>query len=511
MARSTQSRASGRDIALVNDKDSLFGDEPQVRRTGPTEPKPPQLGRSDGATPLVTTTGDPVFSSEIAAAVERIVAALQSPRTVMADDQPDSLAAVEKAETSKEVKAARPEAEPPPPATPVYDAAEVPVARQLSHTDAAQLSGALLEPPVHPAEPVAAEHSTDPPVHVDASIGEHRAATAPTEQTAFPALDPLVDASATDAYAIQLDPVATDAQPAAVAVDMEDATDQTRLDPVGFDAAPVGRPSRDFTRALQDKQRVPGITNDWRWDKIRTAARYAGMTAIAWMGAVLLLIGIYRFVDPPVSNLMVYQWLTGVDVDRRWVPIDRISPQLVRAVIISEDGRFCAHNGIDVAAIEEAIENANDGIPRGASTISMQVIKNLFLWQSKSYVRKAIEVPLTLVAEVVWPKRRMLEIYLNIAEWGPGVFGAEAAAQHHFNKPAAQLGEREAAQLAASLPNPMIRDAGDPGPRTRRKASIIQARVRTSGPVAACVLKREPWRPRPSVEHNKGTGAPPGL
>jgi monofunctional biosynthetic peptidoglycan transglycosylase len=162
----------------------------------------------------------------------------------------------------------------------------------------------------------------------------------------------------------------------------------------------------------------------------------------------------------------------------------------VRAVVVSEDGRFCDHWGIDLAAIKEAIERSSGGTLRGASTISMQVTKNLFLWPQKSYLRKVIELPLTLLIELVWPKWRILEIYLNVAEWGPGIYGAEAAARHHFRKPASRLGEGEAALLAASLPNPALRDAGDPGPRTERKARTIQARMRISGAIAACVTNR---------------------
>ena len=146
------------------------------------------------------------------------------------------------------------------------------------------------------------------------------------------------------------------------------------------------------------------------------------------------------------------------------MPLDRISPYLQRAVITSEDGRFCQHRGVDWGEIEEAIERARDGIPRGGSTISMQVVKNLFLWPSKSYVRKALEIPLTFAIELAWPKPRILEIYLNIAEWGPGVFGAEAAARYHFGKSAAALTPSQAALLAVSLPNPMERRAGAPGP-----------------------------------------------
>lgn len=222
----------------------------------------------------------------------------------------------------------------------------------------------------------------------------------------------------------------------------------------------------------------------------RLAVRYAGYAVAGYFAIVFVLILLYRFLNPPASSLMVVQALTGTDVQQQWVPLSEISPSLVRAVIVSEDWSFCEHYGIDIAAIEQAIEKSGDGIPRGASTISMQTTKNLFLWNAKSYIRKAVELPLTLMIELIWPKRRILEIYLNVAEWGPGIFGAEAAAQYHFNKPAARLGEREAALLAASLPNPMIRDAGDPGPRTARKASVVQSRMRNAGDAAQCVLGR---------------------
>ncbi len=264
----------------------------------------------------------------------------------------------------------------------------------------------------------------------------------------------------------------------------------------------------------------PSAPPAWR----ETALRYARFAAIAiggYLAVVLALIVLYRFIDPPASTLMAYHWLTGKDVNRHWADIEDISPHLVRAVIVSEDWKFCDHHGVDLAAIEEAIEKAGDGIPRGASTISMQVIKNLFLSQSKSYVRKAIELPLTVFADLWWPKQRMLEIYLNIAEWGPGVFGAEAAAQHHFSKSAARLNEYEAALLAASLPNPMIRDAGDPGPRTARKAGVIRSRMRIAGPVAHCALARpnppnqDGGRKEPKgnwdASVDKRAGAVPGL
>ncbi len=229
------------------------------------------------------------------------------------------------------------------------------------------------------------------------------------------------------------------------------------------------------------------IGQGWRhW--LGPVLRVAGKVAIGYAAAVGGLILLYRFVDPPASTLMVFQRVAGQEIHREWVPLERVSPALIRSVIAAEDGRFCSHWGIDLGAMKDAIERAKDGLPRGASTISMQVAKNLFLWPGKSFLRKAIEMPVTLAMEVVWPKWRMLEIYLNIAEWGPAIFGAEAASQFHFKKPAAKLSEREAALLAAALPNPIVRDAGDPGPRTARKAAVIQARARAETGAADCVL-----------------------
>ena len=220
--------------------------------------------------------------------------------------------------------------------------------------------------------------------------------------------------------------------------------------------------------------------------------KVAALVAGAWAAAVVLLIVAYRFVDPPLSALMVQQRLSGQDIVQDWVALDEVSPQIIRAVLLSEDGRFCQHSGVDFQEMQNAIERAGDGPARGASTISMQVTKNLFLWPSKSYVRKAIEIPLTYLIEALWNKRRILEVYLNIAEWGPGIFGVEAASEFHFGKPARQLSEREAARLAVALPNPFTRDAGDPGPRTQRLAGDIQARMRAApASQTACVTRAE--------------------
>lgn len=224
-----------------------------------------------------------------------------------------------------------------------------------------------------------------------------------------------------------------------------------------------------------------------RQRQIKTALRWSGYGLAGWFAIVTVMIVAYRFINPPFSNLMLYNHLTGRPVVHTWVPLRDISPAVIRAVVTAEDAQFCRHWGIDFAAIKYAIEHANGGTPRGASTISMQTAKNMFLWQSKSYVRKALEVPVTLMMELVWPKTRMLEVYLNIAEWGPGIFGIGAAARHHFNTTPINLGQAAAAQLAAALPNPKVRRAGRPGPKTRRKARVIRGRARHADYYTGCV------------------------
>ena len=210
--------------------------------------------------------------------------------------------------------------------------------------------------------------------------------------------------------------------------------------------------------------------------------------AIAAMAVAVALIVAYRFVNPPASTLMLQQRAAGTKLTHTWVPLSRISPQLIRAVIMSEDASFCRHHGVDLGELKAAIARAQDGIARGGSTISMQTAKNLFLWPSKSYVRKAIEIPLTLTMEALWPKARMLEIYLNIVEWGPGIFGAEAAARYHFGISAAQVTEREAALLAVTLPAPLIRRPGQPSALLSKMASTIESRARSTTRHTACVL-----------------------
>ncbi len=226
-------------------------------------------------------------------------------------------------------------------------------------------------------------------------------------------------------------------------------------------------------------------------DYARLAGKAVVLAAIAWAVFMAGLIVVYRFADPPFSALMLQRWLSGESVQKAFVPIDAMAPALVKTVLISEDGRFCEHRGIDLDAIQTALEKAGDGTPRGASTISMQVAKNLIpVALDRVMLKATTKVPLTLAIEVVWPKRRIMEIYLNIAEWGPGVYGAEAAARHHFSKRALDLTDRGGGPLAVALPNPIARDAGKPGAGTRRLAGLIQARAnRASRYQISCVLR----------------------
>ena len=200
-----------------------------------------------------------------------------------------------------------------------------------------------------------------------------------------------------------------------------------------------------------------------------------------------LLVLLYRVVDP-VSTLMLARWLHGARVERSVVPLERMTPALPVTVIAAEDGRFCSHRGVDWKELRERLEDTDDiSAARGVSTITQQTAKNLFLWPGRSFVRKGLEFPLALWIDLVLPKRRVLEIYLNIAEWGPnGQFGAEAASRYAFNKPVRAITAREAALLAAVLPNPRRRSAKTPGPAVRRLAALYEARAVAQAALAAC-------------------------
>jgi monofunctional biosynthetic peptidoglycan transglycosylase len=185
---------------------------------------------------------------------------------------------------------------------------------------------------------------------------------------------------------------------------------------------------------------------------------------------------------------MMGRWMTLQGVERDFVGLDEISPHLPLAVMTAEDSRFCEHNGVDWVAIREVVEDADeDGPARGASTIPMQVAKNLFLWPSRSYLRKGLELPVALYLDRIWSKRQMMEVYLNVAEWGEGVFGAEAAAQKYFRKPAKNLTRQEAALLARALPNPLVRNPAKPSNRHRALAGQLQARMAGAAPFSGCL------------------------
>ncbi|MBV9556299.1 MAG: monofunctional biosynthetic peptidoglycan transglycosylase [Pseudolabrys sp.] len=198
----------------------------------------------------------------------------------------------------------------------------------------------------------------------------------------------------------------------------------------------------------------------------------------------------YNFIRP-VSTPMLWRYLTLQRVERIYTPIERLGRSVPLAVIIAEDGRFCSHAGVDFQEIQNAIADAEDmDDVRGGSTITQQVAKNLFLWGGRSFVRKALEFPLALWIDLVMSKRRVLEIYLNIAEWGPdGEFGAEAGSRRAFGRSASALGLQEAAALAAMLPNPVVRDARRPGPAMRRLAGVYVSRASSASWADQCVRR----------------------
>src|SRR4051794_17982205 len=203
-----------------------------------------------------------------------------------------------------------------------------------------------------------------------------------------------------------------------------------------------------------------------------------------------LLVPLYRVVDP-ISTLMLWRWATGARVARAVITLDGIAPVLPATIIASEDAHFCTHYGVDWGVIRDAIEEADDlSEARGGSTITQQLAKNLFLWGGRSYMRKALELPLALWMDLVLPKRRILEIYLNVAEWGPsGQFGVKAGSRYAFGRVARDASAREAALLAAVLPNPHRRSARLPGPAVRRLAGVLEGRARSAD--VSCLRVRQ--------------------
>lgn len=212
---------------------------------------------------------------------------------------------------------------------------------------------------------------------------------------------------------------------------------------------------------------------------------------LRWLAIILLApyaLAIVYIIVPPPSTLMLADLATFHLPKRTWVSLDKISPNLINAVLVAEDSAFCDHWGFDFHQIEKNLDKAADGKRYGgASTITQQTAKNLFLWHDRSWFRKGLEAPLTLWLEIIMSKRRILEIYLNIAEWGPGIYGAEAASQHHFSAHAGQLNLMQAALLAASLPNPSKRSASQPGIGLAVGAAQIMHRAFAQAPDTGCL------------------------
>lgn len=226
---------------------------------------------------------------------------------------------------------------------------------------------------------------------------------------------------------------------------------------------------------------------------LRGLARLTWRLGLAFVGFSMAVVLTFRWLDPPASAFMLQARAGGTLVQQAWVPLSAISPSLQIAVIASEDQRFATHHGLDTGAISRAIEEhrAGRGL-RGASTITQQTAKNLFLWPGRNLVRKGLEAWLALLIDLLWPKERILEVYLNVAEFGQGVYGAHAASAVYFGKPAAELSEQEAALLAAVLPNPRGLRADAPSDYLRERQVWIIGQMRQLGGEAYLKRLRRP-------------------
>jgi monofunctional glycosyltransferase len=241
-------------------------------------------------------------------------------------------------------------------------------------------------------------------------------------------------------------------------------------------ARPGGKRALARLDRMLDKIRRRNGGGNWFWGFLKWSFLLFVVAPFLWVFA-------YGFIESPGTILMVQRSMQGQDVRRTPVKLDEISPHLVRAVIAAEDSKFCRHDGFDTEAIQAALKanersaNQAKGKVRGGSTISQQTAKNLFLWPHRDWVRKGAEAYFTALTELMWPKKRIMEAYLNAAEWGDGLFGAEAAAQARFGVSAKNLTARQASLLASVLPSPNKWSADKPGPYVRRRAASIEARM----------------------------------
>jgi monofunctional biosynthetic peptidoglycan transglycosylase len=218
----------------------------------------------------------------------------------------------------------------------------------------------------------------------------------------------------------------------------------------------------------------------------RRILRACLLALLAWVALGVVAVALLRFMPPVASSVMLQDWIgarvAGDDafvLRYRWTPWKDVAPGLPISLVAAEDQKFFAHRGFDVASIRDALSRTRNGVPtRGASTITQQVAKNLWLWPGRSWLRKGLEAYLTVWVELLWPKERILEVYLNVIEWGDGVYGVDAASREYFNRPASQLTARQAALLAAVLPNPRMYSPAKPSSYVARRASRIQAGAR---------------------------------
>lgn len=233
----------------------------------------------------------------------------------------------------------------------------------------------------------------------------------------------------------------------------------------GASVRPVAGKSGSKSRARRGKGRRRPERRLWR-----RVVRWTGIAALSLAGIFVAAVAVAQALNPPTTPYMQAERARLGEIRHEWVDADDIAPVMLRSVVAAEDANFCLHWGLDLDAIQDALE---DGAQRGASTITQQVAKNVYLWHGRSWGRKALEAVIAPQIELFWSKRRILEVYLNIAEFDEGVFGVEAAAQHHFGIPASDLSARQAALLAAVLPDPKARSASQPSDFVRRRAAAI--------------------------------------
>ena len=252
-------------------------------------------------------------------------------------------------------------------------------------------------------------------------------------------------------------------------------------------------PSRRGAALAGHQRRASAIATRPKSCRLRRIGRVALYCAISFTIGSIVLVALYRALPPPGTPLMLIRRIEGYGIDKSWRRLDDISPHLIRAAMAGEDARFCRHHGFDWGAIATAWDRYQSGHGRllGASTISMQTAKNVFLWPGRDWLRKGFEAWFTALIELAWGKRRIMEIYLNVVEWGPGVYGAEAAAQYYFHKPAGALNPVEAVRLAATLPDPLGWSPRRPGRRLLARGAASARTCRASPRRCPCPAGRE--------------------